>query len=155
MSELVDRVAYALFRSKLDGLPPEAIERAWSTACLFKDECLADADVAVDAVLAWQRAPKVEVANDAARTRAEMMYSGAIPHSPAPLHFPLKAADTLHSAHGRGAVAGQPGWFWWEQVQPPGGRTIDYCKDGSWITHRIPSSQSPVGLAGLMWKLVE
>lgn len=65
---------------------------------------------------------------------------------------PLRFPQTQKAAPG--AVAGMPGWFWWEQVQPPGGVTIEYKSVGSKASHTIPSAQSPVSLAGKMWRQV-
>lgn len=154
MSEIVDRVAKALFKSRLPYLKEGGLHNRWYEDDRMRNEALSDARIAVDEIKKGNVLPAP--ANDAENTP---------PRGPVPLRFPLRP-ETLPSAQAaagfddarvqRGAVAGHSGWFWWGQVQPPNGVTIDYRRvTAMHITHRIPSSQSPVSLQGLMWKLAE
>lgn len=180
MSELTDRVAYALFRDDLLGLPEDVIAAAWGAESPPKERAERAANVAVETVKAWQRAPNTPIANDVPQSppisvseAAGRMFkklnepnpsplpeTSRRPHdapSAGPLRFPQRAG-TLSSVQRpeRGAVAGHPGWFWWEQRQPPNGVMVDYRRETAMhISHRVPSSQSPVSLVGLMWKLSE
>lgn len=156
MNELVERVAYALFRDDLLGLPEDVIAAAWAAESPPKERAERAANVAIETVKAWQRAPNTPIANDLGTIRNPAP-DASPPHDPAPLRFPQRAG-TLSAVQRPepGAVAGHPGWFWWTQRQPPNGVMIDYRRETAMhISHRVPSSQSPVSLVGLMWKLAE
>jgi hypothetical protein len=160
-----DRVAKALFRSRFSYLDEVGLKNRWYEDDGARHRAQADAKVAlaeVEKALAVSRTGRpieIEVANDAPLSSdlpsVTLMFdpSPTIHTSrPSPLHFPLSPPGFDEARVARGAVAGMPGWFWWEQVQPPSGIEIEYATHGSTVIHRAPSSQSPVSLHNKIWR---